>query len=44
MDLGDFGFEVHVNSTSKTIAKYALSCNVSLSVRIVIYVCLLVFA
>jgi len=44
MNLGDFGFEVHVNSTSKTIAKYALAYNASLSVRIVIYVCLLAFA
>lgn len=44
MDLGDSGYEFRVNNTSKTIAKYALTYDFSLSVRIVICVCLLAFA
>jgi hypothetical protein len=44
MDLGGLGYEVRVNSTCKTTAKYALNYDVSLSERIVICVCLLVFA
>jgi len=44
MDLEDLGYDVHVNSTCKTIAKYALTYDVSLSTLIVICVCLLAFA
>ena len=38
IDLGYFGFEDHVNSNSKMIAKYPLAYDVSLSLRIVICV------